>query len=175
MQDSGRYGDVSMTHEELMEFLDGAEQCILATLRRDGSPFPTPLGFSCDGECFYVSFGHERAAVARLRRDPRVGITVPSWPAYPTKFVIAEGIAEEIADEDHSISKAVNWRGDPDKWAKRGIDKERFFANWISIGRVVFRIRVTNLITFDMTKLPAEQTYTVGVAFPGEKVVAPGI
>jgi hypothetical protein len=37
-------------------------------------------------------------------------------------------------------------------WEQRGVDADRFFADLVSLGRVVFRIDVINLVSFDSSK-----------------------
>ena len=171
LQDAGRFGQLAMTSEEMIAFLGSAEQAVLSSLRRNGAPFAVPLGFYCDGEDFYVTFGRDRGAVKRLRHDPRVSLTVPSTHAYPTKFVIIEGTAEEVPDPDHEISRAVFSRnGGREKWEARGVDPDRFFTSWVAVGRVVFRIHVANLITFDGTKTPKHEKYGLGTRLPTDPV-----
>jgi hypothetical protein len=99
-------------------------------------------------------------------------LTIPNPQPYPTKFVIAEGAAEEIPDADHAISRNVLLRGPAEKWAERRVDLERFFQTWVSVGRCVFRIRVTNLMTYDGTKTPKGEKYSVGTRMPTDPLPA---
>lgn len=165
-----RYGDLAMTPGELDAFLAQADTLMLASLRRDGSPFVVPVGFDWDGESFFVTFGLDHAGVHRLRRDPRVSLSVGSVPAFPTKFVVVEGIAVELEDPDGEVSRGVLMRASADAFAAAGIDAERYFRSWISVGRVAFRIEVTNLITFDGTKTPKGDRYDAGTRLPGDRV-----
>ena len=125
-----------------------------------------PLGFDYDGEYFYVTLGKDRAGVQRMRNDSRVALTVASYPAYPTKFVVIQGIAEEIPDPDHEISRRILLRGPKDKWAQRHVDPEKFFQSWVSVGRVVFRIAVTFIQTFDGTHTSKQDKYGAGTGMP---------
>jgi nitroimidazol reductase NimA-like FMN-containing flavoprotein (pyridoxamine 5'-phosphate oxidase superfamily) len=165
-----RYGDLAMTAEELDAFLAQADTIMLASLRRDGSPFVIPLGFDWDGESFYVTFGLDHAGLHRLRRDPRVSLSVGSVPAFPTKFVVVEGIAVELDDPEGEVSRGVLMRASADAFAAAGIDAERYFLSWISVGRVAFRIEITNLVTFDGTKTPKGDKYDSGTRLPGDHV-----
>src|SRR5215212_7453611 len=101
-----RYGELAMTADELDDFV-------------------------WDGECFFVTIAVDHAGVARLRRDPRVSLSLSSHPAFPTKFVVVEGIAEEIADPDGSVSKRILFRKSAELFARMGIDRDRYFAEWI--------------------------------------------
>jgi hypothetical protein len=51
-------------------------------------------------------------------------------------------------------------------FARLAVDREQFFAQWITVGRVVFRIRVTRLTTFDGTKLPKGGKHSAGTRLP---------
>ena|SRR5438132_7880325 len=155
MKSSGKYGKFQMTEEELARFCQyEANQATLITLRKTGTPFGIPLGFYYDGDYFYVTIGKDRTAVKRIRNDPRVCLTIASPIPHPPKFVIAEGISEEIPDPENEISRKLLMYGPPDKWDKLPIDPEKWFPNWVAFGRVVFRIRVTKLTTYDHTKDP---------------------
>ena len=116
---------------------------MLASLRRDGAPFVVPVGFDFDGESFFVTIALDHGALHRLRRDPRVSLAAGSHPAFPTKFVVVEGVAEEQPDPDHAVSRRILFRKSEEMFARLAVDREQFFAQWISVGRVVFRIRVT--------------------------------
>ena len=118
---------------------------MLASLRRDGAPFVVPVGFDFDGESFFVTIALDHGALHRLRRDPRVSLAAGSHPAFPTKFVVVEGVAEEQPDPDHAVSRRILFRKSEEMFARLAVDREQFFAQWISVGRVVFRIRVTQL------------------------------
>jgi hypothetical protein len=157
-----------MSESELQTFCDSELQAVLSSLRRDGSPFAIPLGFIFTGETFFVTGGVGRALAPRVRRDPRVCLTVMSEQPYPTKFVIAEGHAVETADPDDRISRSIFDRGEA-MHGVVGLDRERFFQSWIAVGRVVFEIRVTNLITYDGTKTPRSEKYSTGTGMPGDR------
>lgn len=166
MQDSGKYGSYAMTPEELAAFCTETPQAVLSTLRKTGSPHGIPLGYYYDGDYFYVSIGKDRAGPARMRNDARVCLTIPSTVPYPTRFVIAEGTAEEIDDADHEISRKLLYSGSSDHWEKMRVDVDRFFRSWVAVGRAVFRIRVDRLMTFDGTKTPKGEKYGVGTRMP---------
>jgi nitroimidazol reductase NimA-like FMN-containing flavoprotein (pyridoxamine 5'-phosphate oxidase superfamily) len=142
---------------------------MLASLRRDGSPFVVPVGFDWDGEHFFVTIAHDHAGTHRLRRDPRVSLSAGSHPAFPTKFVVVEGIAEEVPDADNGISRRILLRKSQEMFARMRVDPERYFEQWVSVGRVVFRIRVTTLATFDGIKAPKGEKYSAGTRLPTDR------
>jgi nitroimidazol reductase NimA-like FMN-containing flavoprotein (pyridoxamine 5'-phosphate oxidase superfamily) len=165
-----RYGSFAMTPPELEAFLAEADVIMLASLRRDGAPLVVPVGFDWDGESFYVTIALDHAGVSRLRRDARVSLAVSSHPAFPTKFVVVEGRAEEVPDPDGAVSRRILFRKSADMFARLGIDRERYFEEWISVGRVAFRISVDSLTTFDGTKAPKGERYSAGTRLPTDAV-----
>src|SRR3954453_21997538 len=107
---TGKYGALAMTGEELDRFLADTDVVMLGSLRRDGAPFVVPVGFDWDGESFFGTFGLDHAGLHRLRRDPRVSLCVGSVPAFPTKFVVVEGLAHELDDPEGVVSRGVLMR-----------------------------------------------------------------
>jgi nitroimidazol reductase NimA-like FMN-containing flavoprotein (pyridoxamine 5'-phosphate oxidase superfamily) len=166
VEDSGKYGACAMTQEELDRFLADTDVVMLASLRKDGAPYVVPVGFDFDGDSFFVTIALDHAARHRLRRDPRVSLAAGSHPAFPTRFVVVEGIAEELPDPDHAVSRRILFRKSEEMFARLAVDREQFFAQWISVGRVVFRVRVTHLTTFDGTKLPKGEKHSAGTRLP---------
>ena len=140
-----KYGTFAMTSDELDAFLAEQDVVYLASLRKDGAPFVVPIGFDWDGESFFITIALDHAGLHRLRRDPRVSLSIGSHPAFPTKFVVVEGVAEEVADPEAAISRRILFRKSQEMFARMRVDPERYFENWISVGRVAFRVRVTSL------------------------------
>jgi nitroimidazol reductase NimA-like FMN-containing flavoprotein (pyridoxamine 5'-phosphate oxidase superfamily) len=163
-----RYGTFAMTPAELDAFLAEADVIMLASLRRDGAPLVVPVGFDWDGESFHVTIALDHAGVSRLRRDARVSLAVSSHPAFPTKFVVVEGRAEEVPDPDGEVSKRILFRKSAAMFERLGIDRERYFEEWISVGRVAFRIEVDSMATFDGTKAAKGERYSAGTRLPGD-------
>jgi nitroimidazol reductase NimA-like FMN-containing flavoprotein (pyridoxamine 5'-phosphate oxidase superfamily) len=170
VSDTGKYGACAMTRDEVDEFLAATDVVMLASLRRDGAPFVVPVGFDWDGESFWVTIARDHAGVARLRRDGRVSLATSSHPAFPAKFVVVEGIAEELADPGDAVSRRILFRKSQEMFARLAVDREQFFAQWISVGRIVFRIQVTRSTSFDGTKVPKGDRYTAGTRLPTDSV-----
>jgi nitroimidazol reductase NimA-like FMN-containing flavoprotein (pyridoxamine 5'-phosphate oxidase superfamily) len=170
MSGSSKYGELAMTPSELDEFLAATDVIMLASLRKDGAPFVVPVGFDWDGTAFFVTIGRDHAGAYRLRRDGRVSLSAGSHPAFPTKFVVVEGIAEELADPQNAVSRRILFRKSQEMFARLKVDPERFFENWISVGRVVFLIHVTSIASFDGTKVPKGEKYSAGTRLPTDSV-----
>ena len=138
-----RFGPLSMTQDELDAFLVGNPPlpcyATVASLRRDGSPMAVPLGYLYEDGWIYFSMNPETAGTKRLRRDPRVCVSIYN-DRYPVKFAIITGEVEEFDDPGHQLEKRKFMRnmghvgGD--------MDLEEYFALHEQGGRVVFRVRV---------------------------------
>src|ERR1700727_2711420 len=87
----------AMTQAELDAFLAGPRFAAVSTLRRDGSPVQTVLGFEWDGEAMNLSLRSTRLTVKRLARDPRISISVFN-NEYPPKWVVIQGTAQVVPD-----------------------------------------------------------------------------
>lgn len=63
--------------EALKRWLQTRHQTVLVTLKKDGSPQSSNVGFAFDGTAAYVSVTAGRAKTHNLRRDPRGLMHVP--------------------------------------------------------------------------------------------------
>jgi PPOX class probable F420-dependent enzyme len=87
--------------DEIQAFLrDGARTAMVAVVRRDGSPFVTPVWFLVDDDGCVV-FETEAASLKgrALRRDPRISVCVEDGRP-PFAFVRIDGVAELNDGED---------------------------------------------------------------------------
>ncbi len=109
---------------------------VLGSVRKDGSPHAIPLGYVWDGSYLYLSMRSGRGGIARLRRNPVLTYLV-SDESSPPRWVIVTGWAEEIPDANNHISARLMRRY---KERVPGLDLDLFIQNWLSTGRVVFRI-----------------------------------
>ena len=137
------FGPLSMSATELEAFLRGDPPlpcyATVASLRADGSPIAVPLGYLYEDGWIYFSMNPETAGTIRIRRDPRVCVTVYN-DRYPVKFAVIAGVAEEFADPGQALERRkfmanMGHVGDQ-------IDLEEYFALHEQGGRAVFRVRV---------------------------------
>jgi nitroimidazol reductase NimA-like FMN-containing flavoprotein (pyridoxamine 5'-phosphate oxidase superfamily) len=160
------FGKFSMTDAELTAFLSEKPRfASLASLRKDGSPFVIPLGYLYEQPWMYFTFAPDRAVVKRLRRDPRVAITVYN-EKFPVKFVLVTGNAEEVPDPDLALTRRKH------HWMMSqvaGIDHAEFERNHLAVGRVVFRVRLgkNNVASMDNEKM--QNLETEASVLPGER------
>ena len=145
------FGPMAMTFAELEEFIGATPRyCAFASLRRDGSPFVIPVGYLYEDGAIVLSFQPKAAAVHRVRRDPRVSVTIFN-DHFPVQFVIIAGTAEIVDDLDLAIRKH--------RWimqlAEDWLDQDEFERQHFEAGRVVIRVPVTpdNVASGDLTKV----------------------
>ena len=158
MQD---FGPMKMTFAELEDFLVGdpptPAYVAVATVRRDGSPFVAPVGFLYENGAIYISYAPTTSAVYRIRRDPRVCLTVFN-DRYPVRFAIITGVAEEYDDPGQQLERRKFFRNM--EHAADLVDLESYFALHEKAGRVVFRIPVLpeNVASMDASKVRDAET-----------------
>lgn len=152
---------LAMDPDELASFLAGDPQlpcyATVSSLRRDGSPIGVPLGYLYQDGWIYFSMNPATSGTLRIRRDPRVCVTVYN-DRYPVRFVVITGAAEEFLDENHVIERKKFMRnmghvGDE-------IDLDAYFALHEEGGRAVFRVRVDpeRVASMDATKAADPET-----------------
>jgi PPOX class probable F420-dependent enzyme len=124
-------------------FLAGRHFCVLATLKRDGRPQLSTIGFVYDPGTRTVSASvtDGRAKTANLRRDPRASLHAASDDGWT--YVVAEGAAElspvaadphdETADALVAVYRALS--GEHPDWAE-------FRQAMVDEQRLVLRIHV---------------------------------
>jgi PPOX class probable F420-dependent enzyme len=90
----------------LLAFVAENHRGVLTTLKRDGRPQLSNVGYAYDPDAgvVRVSVTDSRAKTANLRRDPRVGLHVAS-PDFWT-WVVVEGTAEltPVAEDPHDAT-----------------------------------------------------------------------
>lgn len=91
--------DVSMSREEITEFLDVPRTAVLTTLDRDGWPHSTAMWFVPDhGSVLMWTYAKSQKAV-NLRRDPRAALLVEDGMSYAElRGVLIQGEIEIIDD-----------------------------------------------------------------------------
>lgn len=161
MDDPDSPHPLQMSDDELRDFLLGPVDTVpgqemrfvaVASLRKDGSPWVVPLGYWYDGTYLYITMHPANAGVRRLRRDPRVSMTVFNTN-FQARFVTVAGVAEEIEDPGHEISRRILGRAQSDHL----VDLDAYERNWLRDGKVVFRVPVAQRSTMDQSKLTGEQ------------------
>jgi PPOX class probable F420-dependent enzyme len=88
----------------MLEFLAANRWGVLATVKLDGRPQVSNVGYSYDGEVVRVSVTADRAKTRNLQRDPRVTLHVASKDFWT--WVAVEGTAEltPVAADPHDAT-----------------------------------------------------------------------
>ena len=96
---------MTMTSQEINEFLQKPIHAIIATNRREGAPQLTPVWFYWDGERFFFSTTKDRAKYPNLKRDPAIALIVDDQASrkYVAAYGTAEIIEENLAELTHPI------------------------------------------------------------------------
>ncbi len=92
---------LTMTKEEMYDFLQEPRLCYVGTLTKTGHPHVTPIWCYYDGQYFYMSLIDGNPKSRSLARDPRVSIAVSS-DKIPYKAVVVHGTAKLIRGEVRS-------------------------------------------------------------------------
>lgn len=82
-----------MTAHQRDAFLHETRIAKLATLNTDGAPTIVPVWFEWDGEAAALFTSRSSPKVQRIRRDPRVALSVEEGVGIPEAWVTIEGVA----------------------------------------------------------------------------------
>lgn len=126
-----------------MTLLQPAGTGILATIKQDGRPQLSNVGYAWDGTTIRVSVTDDRAKTHNVRRDPRVAfeVTRPDFRGY----VVVEGDAEltavtadpHDATTDDLVDLYRTIAGEHEDW-------DDFRAAMVRERRLVLRLRPTH-------------------------------
>jgi len=108
---------ISMTDEEMWNFIESRKSIQIATINKDGSPHLTTLWFAIlDGKIVLETFTKSQKVV-NLKRDPRISALLESGESYnDLRGVSINANAELISDveEVHRLHMAVLLRNTPE-------------------------------------------------------------
>ena len=91
---------VKLTPEEVDAFLTTGHTLIIATIRKSGEPFMTPIWYVWEDGAFYASTRAASSKVQHIKRDPRVCCMVEDGEMWlDLRAVIANCDAEFVTDE----------------------------------------------------------------------------
>ena len=92
---------IKLTEPELEEYLTRGHTLILATIRKSGEPFMTPLWYVWRDGAFIVRTPARSAKAKHIARDPRVCVLVEDGKAWvDLRAVVANCDAERIEDKE---------------------------------------------------------------------------
>ena len=126
----------------LLDFVAGRRWGVLATIKRDGRPQLSNVGYAFDaaGPLIRVSVTVDRAKTRNLVTDPRVSLHVTSPDFW--SWVVVEGTAQltppAVAPDDATVDELVEYyrsiSGEHPDWAE-------YRAAMVAARRLVVRLR----------------------------------
>ncbi len=130
----------------LLDLFDGRRLGVLATLKRDGRPQLSNVGYLYDptSETALISTTADRAKTRNLRRDPRASlhVTTPDLGAYVVGEAVTEIGSVATAIDDETVSQLVEHyralQGEHPDWAE-------FRAAMVEERRLLLRLRLDHV------------------------------
>ena len=132
--------------DRLLALINGNSHGVLATIKRDGRPQLSNVGYWFDARAtaIEVSITEPRAKTRNLRRDPRASILVDSDDGWA--YAVAEGIAElsppAVAPDDDTVEALIalyrNIAGEHPDW-------DDYRRAMVTDRRVLLRLPITHV------------------------------
>lgn len=104
---------MTMTPEQIDEYLSEPRIADLATINPDGSPHIAPVWYRYDGDVVKVFTQNTAVKLRNIRHDPRVALSIATH-SEPYGYVIVSGTAV-ISDEgipDEVRDMAIHYKGE---------------------------------------------------------------
>jgi PPOX class probable F420-dependent enzyme len=131
-----------MTPEAADVFLRTTRIAKLATLKADGSPTIVPVWFEWDGAVARVFTSPDSPKVGRIRRDPRVALSVEEGVGARESWVTIEGTATVAQEGGLALARRLIERYyDDGRIAETWPTWEGSAAGWVVITITPSRIR----------------------------------
>ncbi len=141
-----------MKVEDREQFLRQPLNAVIATLRRDGTPYTVPIWFLWKDGAMWLTGTYSRVWCRQLMRDPRASLCIEGGPPLPG-HVGVDGTADalELPEFDiwpvsRELAEKYVGRGDPANAAA----VEAFFANMRTEPRLLFRVTPHVIRAIDM-------------------------
>ncbi|MEB3368435.1 PPOX class F420-dependent oxidoreductase [Saccharopolyspora mangrovi] len=151
-----RRGQITMSEDEIVEFIDERRVVILASVKSDGRPHLVPMWFVPDGTTIEVwSYGTSQKTV-NLRRDPRATLLLETGTDYGELRGVSLECDVEVLEGPEEIERlglalAVRYGQLTEAEAKDEGVRELMRAR--AAKRVGLRFTPTRTITWDHRKL----------------------
>ena len=115
-----RRSQITMTDDEVVEFIADRRTVVLATVKADGRPHLVPMWFVPDGSTIEVwSYGRSQKTV-NLRRDPRATLLLETGDSYDQLRGVSLECDVELLDDPAKradLSVAAERRAKEFSWA----------------------------------------------------------
>lgn len=86
--------------DEVRELLLKPNPCVMATLRKDGSPVSVPTWYRLVGDRIHLNLDAGRVRLQHMRRDPRVALSIIDADEWTTHVSIQGRVTEIVDDPD---------------------------------------------------------------------------
>lgn len=146
--------DHSLTEDELLRLLAREKIGVIASVNPDGSPHAVPIWLVLIGESVYVETSPGSRKAKNLKARPQFAFTL-GFDVLGASAML-KGTAVEVTDEEtrEEVSRrvAVRYYGTEAHPGFRTLDGLYEAMG----GRIVFRLDVEKVVSWDYDKLPAE-------------------
>lgn len=149
-----RRDQISMTPEELHDFLNAKRTLIIVSNGKDGYPHPMPMFYAVDdqGRLLVSTFGKSQK-VKNYERDPRASLLVEAGDEYEhLKSVVMKADVEIISDYDTVLQGMIDIALSRVEGAT-DMDAIRQRVEHTAKKRVLLRFTPTETISWDHEKL----------------------
>lgn len=132
----------TMSAGQLNAFMRAPRIATLVTLSREGSPMAVPVWYEWDGERARVFTSRNSSKIARIRRDPRVCLSIAEPAGVPEAWVTIEGEAtvEEHGGYDLAQRLAPRYY-EPEKAARVLREWAEMAEQWVVLSIAPRRLR----------------------------------
>lgn len=86
--------------DEVRELLLKPNPCVMATLRKDGSPVSVPTWYRLVDDRIHLNLDTGRVRLQHMRRDPRVALSIMDADEWTTHVSIQGRVTEITEDPD---------------------------------------------------------------------------
>jgi PPOX class probable F420-dependent enzyme len=154
-----RRGQITMSEDEISDFIADQRVVVLATVKSDGRPHLVPMWFLPDGKTIEVwSYGRSQKTV-NLRRDPRATLLVETGTDYGELRGVSLECDVELLEEPDDIERlglglAVRYGQLSEEEAQDPGVREMMRGR--ASKRVGLRFTPTRTITWDHRKLDGQ-------------------
>ena len=150
-------GQIVMSHDEIVEFLDQQRSSTVATYGPQGQIHLVGMWYAVKDQTIWFETKRKAQKVVNLRRDPRMSFLVEAGQTYDQlRGVAMEGTGVIVEDEDVVWDVCVNiW----ERYNGPYSEEMRPFVEFMAKNRVVVRLDVERTRSWDHRKLglPAMQ------------------
>lgn len=150
-----RRDNITMTDEELHDFLNAKRTLIIVSNGKDGYPHPMPMFYAVDdqGRLLVSTFGKSQK-VKNYERDPRASLLVEAGEEYEhLKSVVMKADVEILTDYDTVLQGMIDIALSRLEGAAPDMDAIRQRVEHTAKKRVLLRFTPTETISWDHEKL----------------------